>query len=180
MNNLQINLTKTNYINFNNQTIPLQIKYKNSNIDELNETKFLGLVINRQLNWDSHIKGITARINKFAYALKCLRNLADKPTLLTTYHAYVASTLRYGLLIWGNGTDVERVLLAQKKCLRAMTRKSPLDSCKPLFEDLGLLPLPCLYIYEACIFVKQHLHLFVKAIDVNPRCRRNPHKLVFF
>lgn len=41
-------MTKTN---FNNKLFSLQIKYKEFDIDQLSETKYLGTHIKKQLNW---------------------------------------------------------------------------------------------------------------------------------
>lgn len=95
-----------------------------------------------------------------------------------SYYAYVESLLRYGLVMWGNGTNMDRAFIAQKKCIRAISGLQPDDSCRPMFKRFGLLPLPCLYIYEVCVFVANNKHLFKSANDVNPRNRRDPHKLV--
>lgn len=180
MNNLKINLSKTNYINFNNNRIrPLQIKHNGEQIDQLNETNFLGLKIDNQLNWKQHIESVSERLNKFAYAIKCLRHLTSSSTVLSAYHAFVGSIARYCLVMWGNGVDLKRAFIAQKKCVRAITGESSQTSCKPFFRDHGLLPLPALYIYVICIFVRQHPDLFVRAGDIRTRSCRNPDRLVF-
>ena len=72
---------------------------------------------------------------------------------------------------------LSKVFISQKKCLRAMCGIPPYESCRPLFKKLGLLPLPTLYVFEVCLFVKKNSSLFRKACDVNPRTR-DPHRLV--
>lgn len=53
-----------------------------------------------------------------------------------------------------------------------MTGQSPRDSCKPLFEDLGLLLLPATFMNSAFL-LKNNLRLFTKAIESH----NNPDKL---
>lgn len=76
------------------------------------------------------------------------------------YHGYVLSTLRYGLIFWGNSPDRETAFRAQKKCIRAICGIKSTDSCKPHFVKLQLLTLPCLYIYEVASYVKTNMHLY--------------------
>ena len=38
-----------------------------------------------------------------------------------------------------------------------MMKSQPRDSCRPLFTQLEILPLPCVYIYECVNFVKRDL-----------------------
>lgn len=92
---------------------------------------------------------------------------------------YVESVLRYGLLIWGNGNDIDKVFVAQKRCIRSICDIAPDVSCRPYFKVLKILPLPCLYILELCKFVKQHPNIFKKASDITQRgISRNPDRLV--
>ena len=53
-----LNLDKTHFIQFNNKgkwTSTAQIKYEDKQISNANETKFLGLYINDNLSWKTHI-----------------------------------------------------------------------------------------------------------------------------
>lgn len=82
-------------------------------------------------------------------------------------------------MIWGNSVDVERAFIVQKKCIRAMSGAEYLDHCRPLFRDLKILPLPCLYIFEVCLFVKKYSHLFQLNEQFSERLnKKNAGKLV--
>lgn len=145
---------------------------------EVTQTKFLGVLIDQDLNWKVHLDNLCNRINKFVYALNQIKNVTNRKTAIITYHAYIESILRYGLIIWGNSTDKNRAFIAQKKCIRAICGIRPDESCEPIFKKLGLLPLPSLYIYEICNFVYNNKGLFQKAHEVIPQPRRDPHRLV--
>lgn len=177
--NLKINLDKSVYIQFNKCN---NNKFNFSlNIPKLNsvtQTKFLGVTIDEHLNWKMHVDNVSSKINKFVYALRQVKKVTNLKTAILVYHAYVESVLRYGLVMWGNSTDQHRAFVAQKKCIRALYGLQPDESCKPVFEKLGLLPLPCLYIYEICMFVWKHKTLFKTANDICPRNRRDPYMLV--
>jgi hypothetical protein len=180
-NNLFINASKTKYVQFctTKANIPkLSITCKGHTIEENSETKFLGLIIDRHCSWKSHIDNVCCKLERFSYALKRLKRLSDQKTALIAYHGYVASLLRFGLIIWGNASEIQRVFISQKKCVRAICGVGPLDSCRPLFKKLNLLTLTSMYILEISVYVKSNYSLFT-SIVTNPRLRsRDPMRLI--
>ncbi|XP_072934947.1 uncharacterized protein [Epargyreus clarus] len=88
--------------------------------------------------------------------IQWLRNLVDLKAVLTAYHGFVATTLRYGVMFWGNSTNRELAFKAQRRCIRAMCNLKQRDSCKPHFKKLHILTLPSLYIFECAVFVKSN------------------------
>lgn len=162
-NNLKVNLNKTTFLQFMNRNKnpeKLSIAHNNISLVESTTTKFLGIVLDTHLTWKKHVESVCEKINRFVYALYRVKNICDLRTALIAYHGYVCSTLRYGIVIWGNSVDMDRAFVLQKKCVRAMYGAGPLDSCKPIFKELRILSLPSLYIFEMCNFVKKHKHLF--------------------
>lgn len=176
LNNLKINLDKSKYIQFNKSK---HKKYNFTlNITKINETnclKFLGVTIDEDLNWKAHLDSVCSRINKFVYALREIKKVTNLKTAIISYHAYVESVLRYGIILWGNSTLKNRAFIAQKKCIRAICGIAPDESCRPLFKKLGLLPLASLYIQEVSVFVHKNPELFQRSGNLRLRC---PQRLV--
>jgi hypothetical protein len=83
----------------------------------------------------------------------------SQKTAITTYQAYIKSILRYGILLWGNSVEVDRVFVAQKKSIWTICGKRRKESWRAIIAELNLLTLPSLYIYGAAVFVKQNLEL---------------------
>lgn len=177
-NNLNLNINKTNYLQFNN-IHNLNIKFNDSVVSNVDCTKFLGIDVDDKLNWKNQIERICNKLNRFSYALGKLKNIASRKTALTAYFAYVESVLRYGVIIWGNSTNLNKSFIAQKKCIRSIMGVAQDKSCRPFFHLLNILPLACLYIMEAAIFVKQNLSIFTKTKDVTSRNLRNTNTLVY-
>lgn len=72
----------------------------------------------------------------------------------------------------------KKVFLAQKAVIRSMVGAHFTDSCKPLFRQFNILPLPCLYILEVCCYIFQHQEQYTKNADMhnyNTRARNNLH-----
>ncbi|KAL0868298.1 hypothetical protein ABMA27_007827 [Loxostege sticticalis] len=164
LNNLKVNINKTKCIQFstyNARPVDVLVKYDNNIIEIVDKTIFLGFTLDKHCNWKAHIENICTRINRFVYALRRLSNISSIETAVSAYHGYVSSLLSYGTLLWGNSVDAKRAFIVQKKCIRAICRVHFLESCKPLFKKLQILPLPCLYIKQICIFVRQYPQYFV-------------------
>ncbi|KAF9796270.1 hypothetical protein SFRURICE_010543 [Spodoptera frugiperda] len=167
------------YIQFNKHyNNKFNFKIDISKIRHVEQTKFLGITLDEYLDWKAQVEYVCNKINKFVYALKKIKHVTSIQTAVMSYRAYVESSLRYGLLTWGNSTEHNRAFIAQKKCIRAIYGIPPDESCKPIFKKLGLLPLPSLYIYEMCMFVKKHQDLFKTAEEVCSRSRRDQYTLV--
>lgn len=175
-NNLNININKTCYINFNNIN-NLNVSHNNIIVKNAECVRFLGIDIDNKLHWKFQIDRVCNKLNRFSYALGKLTRVASRDTALTAYFAYVESVLRYGLLVWGNSTDVNKAFVAQKKCIRSIVGVAPDVSCKQLFKALYILPLPCLYILEVATFVMQNKKMFTEAKNLTSRSLRKPNKL---
>lgn len=109
------------------------------------------------------------RLSQFSYALRELRKSTNEECALIAYHSHAAAWIRYGIVLWGNGTDVEAVLILQKRCLRIITRTSREQSCRSLFPKFNILTVRCLYIFELCRLVRRHPDCFQKISDVPSR-----------
>lgn len=158
-NNLRVNINKTKLMQFGTyrtNRLDLNITYQGMLVEKVRDTTFLGLRIDDNCNWKNHVSSICERLSRFAFALRRLRQLSSIETALLAYHAHVASILQYGLILWGNCTEIQSLFVMQKKCVRALTGAEYLDSCRPLFTKYKLHTLTGLYIKQICIFVKDH------------------------
>jgi exonuclease III len=171
-NNLSINLSKTKFMQFRSYRAPpqqMKILHDNVEIEEVENSLFLGMTLDTHCNWKKHVDSVCKRVNKFIFVLWRLKETVSQKTAITTYHAYIESVLRYGILLWGNSVEVDRAFVAQKKSIRTICGKRRRESCRPNFAELKLLTLPSLYIYEAAVFVKQNLELFPQFNNISNR-----------
>jgi hypothetical protein len=186
-NSLKINPNKTKFMQFRSYKAKrpdVKVSHDDTEIEEVNSTMFLGLTLDTHCNWKDHVAGVCKKVNKFCYVLWRLKQTVSMKTALMAYHGYIESVLRYGILMWGNSVHADQAFVAQKKCVRAICGARYRESCQPLFPNLNILTLPCLYIFQASIFVKQNPELFPIAGNASNRSLRQyqmqipPHRLV--
>merc|ERR1712018_287634 len=109
-------------------------------------------MIDEHLSWKDHISTVTKRISRSVGIICKLRSCLSVPLLKTLYYSLVYSHVNYGIHTWGSAcqSDLEKILILQKKAVRAMTgnrwyqtygNPGPFASSDPLFKKLGILKI---------------------------------------
>ncbi|KAL0870811.1 hypothetical protein ABMA27_005737 [Loxostege sticticalis] len=181
-NNLKVNIDKTKIMQFRTHQAPkldINIKYEGQLIESVQTLKFLGIIIDEHCTWKNHITYVCEKLSRFVFVLRRLRETVSYEVALEAYHAYVGSVLQYGLIVWGNCTDINFAFKIQKKCIRALCGADFNDSCRPLFKSMKLLTLTNLYIKQICIFVSDHPDFFpAKPLVTVKALRKRPSNLL--
>jgi len=94
------------------------------------------------------------------------------------YFSCFHSIMSYGIIFWGNSHYSINIFKIQKRIIRIMTYSNRRDTCRPLFDQLRILPLPSQYIYSLLLFVATNRKLFLlnsQIHDMNNRHNNNLH-----
>ena len=162
-NKLCVNLSKTHYMVFtlNRRLPPFQpVIMDGVFIDEVTSTKFLGVVIDNRLTWESHVAYISPKISKSIGVIRKIGALLPKATRIQLYKSLILPYLTYSLLVWGGAgrTILERPIKLQKKALRVVSLAPYLAHTSPLLRECNVLPFASLYSYNCAIFLFKYLH----------------------
>lgn len=155
-NGFLLNNSKTQNILFSLRQTPLG----NTSNDFCSSVKFLGIYIDSSLNWNDHIYYISKKLSRVIFLLKKISNYVPISYYRSSYFAYFESIVRYGLLIWGNSSKIEEILLLQKKAVRILAGAQPLDHCKPLFIKLKIQTVINLYIFNLISYAITNVYRF--------------------
>ena len=85
-NKLSLNVEKTNFMLFTPKCFPRimdDLLINGNRISEVNETKFLGVIIDNKLNWSPHIMHISKKIAKGIGIILKARKVFDNVTLFS-------------------------------------------------------------------------------------------------
>ena len=168
VNRLALNVSKTNFVIFRGYRKPcdhnVTLLINKKAIEQKSYVKYLGVLIDEHLNWKEHICNVTKKISRSVGIICKLRLCMNRSLLRTLYYTLVYSHLNYGIHVWGSAcnTDLEKILLLQKKAVRAMTGNKwyqkhsdpgPLASSNPLFNSLGILKIDDIYRLNIAKFI---------------------------
>ena len=113
-NKLSVNFKKTHYmtISFPQKTNKLKLNLRN--IEEKNCIKYLGIYMDKNLNWVPHIQHINSKISENLRILFRLHRFLTLNTLKQIYYSLIYPCLHYGIISWGN-TYLSRLTKVQTK-----------------------------------------------------------------
>jgi len=160
-NLLSLNIKKTNYILFGNKTIPSQkIMLSNTEISRVQETKFLGVIIQEKLNWSCHINLIKSKISKTIGIIYRARHNLPKTCLITLYHSLVEPYINYCNIVWASRKEnvhLEKILRLQKRAIRSILFLPRTAHTASSFNRLGILTVYNIYSHQTLLFVYKSL-----------------------
>ena len=142
-NKLSLNIKKTKYMVFH--TARRKITYPNLilngvSIDRVTQFNFLGLIINSQLTWISHIQHISCKISKIIGVMYRLKHTYPQSVLLLLYNTLIVAHFNYCLLIWGSKIVLDHPIhKLQKRALRIIMNSDYVAHSEPLCKELSLL-----------------------------------------
>ena len=167
-----LNEKKTKYMIFNyskKNQFTSNIKLKGEKLDEVEETKLLGLIITNDLRWNKNtqmlVKNANSKMKMLHIASKFITNKYD---LMHIYKTFVRSRLEYCCVVWNsslsknNESDIERV---QKSAVKIIMK----DDYKDYHSALKFLNLEtlsdrrnklCIKFAKKCLKIENMKKLF--------------------
>lgn len=110
--------------------------------------KYLGIIVDENLNWNQHISSLSARLRKLIYIFKQLRNVAPKKLLLSTYKALGECLINYCICSWGGASKTVMIQLerAQRALLKVLMFLPYRHPTTDLYNRTGVLSVRKLYV----------------------------------
>ena len=170
-NLLHINMTKCKYIYFKPHlteyataarvrkvTHNFTIQLNGKKIKRVSCIKFLGVIIDENLNWWAHREYLLKKLNQCIGAIKRIKSNIPKSQYANIYHSLFESHLSYGITVWGGVLPLDDFFTVQKRCIRMLFGSGyipnhdegeyELENTKPLFRSAQILTVHNLYNYH--------------------------------
>lgn len=143
-NSLKINVSKSNYILFQNRslndTLP-PVCVNNQLIQQVKFTRFLGITIDENLNFRQHIDHICTKLSKITGILYRIRHNLTTDAMICIYYTLFYPHLLYCVPIWACTwpSFLNKLAIAQKKCFRCIYSLKKFDSTSEILNKAKIL-----------------------------------------
>jgi hypothetical protein len=127
-------------------------------LDQVSHMKYLGIIIDQNLNWKPHIQYIIPKLRFATVMLKKLSRVASARLLRIVYFAFFQSRLQYCYVAYGAAFNaaLEPLNLLQKRCIRIVAKSGFREHTRPLFLQSRILDVTRLYWYRSvCLFLRR-------------------------
>ena len=100
-----------------------------SQVENVERTKYLGVIIDRSLSWEEHINILRTKVSRAIGFLKYARKFLPQNTLSKMYRGIVEPHFRYCCSVWGccGATKLQTLQKLQNRAARIVT-KSKFDT----------------------------------------------------
>ena len=145
VNKLSLNISKTNFMLFSNKHSDkneiINLTIDGTKIVQVFETKFLGVIIDHNLNWKSHIMNVKTKLSRCIGMFYKASQILDIDSLRMLYCTLYLPHITYCCEIWGTAykSNIECINKSQKRVIRIISKANRLAHTTPLFSGLKLL-----------------------------------------
>ena len=128
-NLLHINIEKCCFIHFNPHKDDTDVNCNNEKvyiagkcISEVNEARFLGVIIDSKLTWEPHITKLHKKLSSQVGILKRICRNIPKKHYKSLYYSLFESHLSYCISVFGRAPKciLDKLFITQKKCMRVL------------------------------------------------------------
>lgn len=168
VNKLTVNFKKTEFLiyylrNTNITEIFNEICMEDIKINRVLEYKYLGLIVNHNLNWIQHVDFVKQRIARFGGVFRKISKNLNVGIKKQLYFAFVHSYLVYLNPIWSCAPEykLKEIQILQNKSIKALHNLPRLTSSNSLYNS-SILPILLLSKYELSLLIFKIKNGFIK------------------
>lgn len=172
-NKLSMNIDKTKYTIFSYRgEVELgDVRINGGVVDYSRSVKFLGIMIDNNLNFSDHCKYICNKVSKSIGVLNKINYFLPKCVLRSLYYTLIHPFFLYGLEIFYNTSIGNQNMLfkCQKRAMRAINCVPYLTPSHDLFKVSRILKLKELNQFQCSVYVFRSIYLceFMGDIDLH-------------
>ncbi len=147
-NKLSLNIDKTCYMVFPHQNCDnVQILVNGKTINKVTSCRYLGVIIDDELNWSEHIQHVFNCLVKYVGIFYKLRCKLPYRVLRDVYYAFVHSHLLYAVEVYANTSNscLDKLIKLNNKLLRILQNKPLTAPIGGLYDEFKTLSLPALH-----------------------------------
>ena len=164
-NKLQLNYSKTHYLLLDKQLnrsclTNFNISLNSIDIKRIKSIKYLGIYIDKNLNWSCHIQHLSLQLARYYGLLYRIQNFIDRNTLCMLYYSLIYSRIQYSIVTWGtaNKTLMQELNVKLNNVVCTIMYSSKYCPVTSLYKALNFFKLDDIYLLELAKFMHQLHH----------------------
>ena len=156
-NKLTINVDKTKYMIFSTPkqkcpTLQQNLELNGINIERVNQTRFLGVMIDDKLSWKQHTNMVLSKTRSSLSAITKIANYLNTSCLISLYHSLIESHIRYcaSAYVHRQSSILKKIQSVCNRFIRRVFHRGNREKIDDLFKEHRLLRVVDLAKFELC------------------------------
>lgn len=146
-NSLKMNIDKCKWMTIgkkgklSNIIVPNNIEINNEKLEKVSEIKYLGIILDQQLNFKSNVEYIVKKVGKKISFLRRISRDVSLFTRLTIYKSIIAPHFEYcsTLLLYLNNNELQVLQKMQNKAMRVILQCNRYTPINSMLQTLGFM-----------------------------------------
>ena len=136
------------------KTLSLKLSVGASQIEQVREHRVLGIILDQEMKWESHITSLCKKLSRNLYLLSKLSSYASREALLMFYNAHILSHINYASSLWDGAGDLhlKKVDSLYRRAAKIIGRGMQV-STEEKQKHLKMLPLKKQLLYNKSIIM---------------------------
>ena len=152
VNKLSLNIKKTHFMCFSAKNKPspcISLQIDGEALAEVDKSKFLGVIIDNKLSWKDHISFVCRKVARGIGVIIKARKVLHSESMKCLYYSFIYPYMIYCNQVWGSAckTNIEPLLILQKRVMRIILGVHPRSPSEPLFITLKFLSFENIFRY---------------------------------
>ena len=128
--------------------------------------KYVGFLIDSELNWDKHIASIISKLRAVPLIFFRLRGILKTEILLQLYYAYVYSHISYMCIVWGRAPKsyIRPLFTLQLRIIKTMLNIDRRTHTRELISHYKLFPPQLICYLQACVYAFKCIKYNIPAV----------------
>jgi len=156
-NFLHLNISKCSSIVYGFKTPQwvekLNMRISMGVIERVNETKYLGIILDEKLTWKGHSLYIQSKLRRTNYLFYHLKGFFGTPHLKKLYATLYESVYSYGIMHWGACKHIKPIKVLQNAVCRIILNHQRGSSESEIYEQMKVARVEELYKIRLLMFV---------------------------
>jgi len=138
------------------------------NIKQKDCMRYLGIYIDKHLNWKYYLSHIKSKLAKNTGILYRLRRYVSLKMLVSFYYSLIYPYLNYGIISWGSAykTVLDKILSQQRKCIRCIFFLNRSNDPSPYFKLLGIITIENINKLRVALLTYQILNKSINSFNI--------------